>query len=521
MPGDQMTAAEIARLAGVGRAAVSNWRRRHEDTFPKPVGGPPTSPTFDRAEVAAWLAANGRTPPVQAARGADLAHVVAGLLPPKPKVVLDPACDAGALLAAAAARFGPSTTYLGEDLDTAKVDTARRALTEAGVKADGVTVGSPMTDDTLVRHRGRVDAVVCLPPTRATWPAEEPAALDLPWEFAPPSQLDPYLAWLQICYAYLRPDGVAVLPMPAAAAVRGSGRRVRTNMLRAGALRQVVALPDRFAQLSGPWQIWVLSRPANRPQYTVRMVDLSALPRDEVPDDDAGWRRVLRTPATYADVEAIELLDADVLLLPGRHVEAPVREVGPEYEKLRADLAKVGASLDVKLPTLPRGSGTGRQTLISVTDLVRLGALTILDKAAATYPGDVVVPADPDRAPFVVAVDGGGRTVPGEVLRCDPEALDPYFLTCFLRSDANRRQAAGTLGGTARLDLRRARIPRLPVTEQRPYAVAFRQLSDVTSRLEGLNTLASQAIEAAVYGLTSGTLVPPRNVARDASKSRM
>ena len=34
----QMTAAAIARLAGVGRAAVSNWRRRYPD-FPKPVAG--------------------------------------------------------------------------------------------------------------------------------------------------------------------------------------------------------------------------------------------------------------------------------------------------------------------------------------------------------------------------------------------------------------------------------------------------------------------------------------------------
>src|SRR5438046_761868 len=41
-----LTASGIARLANVGRAAVSNWRRRHAD-FPTPVGGTPTSPLFD------------------------------------------------------------------------------------------------------------------------------------------------------------------------------------------------------------------------------------------------------------------------------------------------------------------------------------------------------------------------------------------------------------------------------------------------------------------------------------------
>ncbi|MYV67871.1 SAM-dependent methyltransferase, partial [Streptomyces sp. SID2131] len=54
-----MTAAGIARLAGVGRAAVSNWRRRHAG-FPKPVGGTEASPSFALAEVEEWLRAQGK-----------------------------------------------------------------------------------------------------------------------------------------------------------------------------------------------------------------------------------------------------------------------------------------------------------------------------------------------------------------------------------------------------------------------------------------------------------------------------
>lgn len=57
----------IAKLAGVGRAAVTNWRRRYAD-FPPPVGGTPTSPTFDLAAVEEWLAAQGKLP---ASHGAD------------------------------------------------------------------------------------------------------------------------------------------------------------------------------------------------------------------------------------------------------------------------------------------------------------------------------------------------------------------------------------------------------------------------------------------------------------------
>lgn len=61
MQGNQteVTAADIARLAGVGRAAVSNWRRRHAD-FPKPVGGTETSPAFALSEVEEWLRDQGK-----------------------------------------------------------------------------------------------------------------------------------------------------------------------------------------------------------------------------------------------------------------------------------------------------------------------------------------------------------------------------------------------------------------------------------------------------------------------------
>lgn len=41
-PSAQMTAAEISRIAGVTRATVSNWRRRHDD-FPAPSGGTTSS----------------------------------------------------------------------------------------------------------------------------------------------------------------------------------------------------------------------------------------------------------------------------------------------------------------------------------------------------------------------------------------------------------------------------------------------------------------------------------------------
>src|SRR5690606_11777971 len=57
--GATVSAADIARLADDGRAAVSNWRKRYDD-FPRPVGGTATSPAFSLEEVEAWLRRQGK-----------------------------------------------------------------------------------------------------------------------------------------------------------------------------------------------------------------------------------------------------------------------------------------------------------------------------------------------------------------------------------------------------------------------------------------------------------------------------
>ncbi|WP_330261989.1 hypothetical protein [Streptomyces sp. NBC_00539] len=54
---DRVFLAEVARIARVGRAAVVNWRRRHDD-FPDPVAGTDVHPQFDRRQVVAWLLAH-------------------------------------------------------------------------------------------------------------------------------------------------------------------------------------------------------------------------------------------------------------------------------------------------------------------------------------------------------------------------------------------------------------------------------------------------------------------------------
>ncbi|MFC8177015.1 helix-turn-helix transcriptional regulator [Streptomyces sp. NPDC057325] len=54
---DTLFLAEVARMTGVGRAAVANWRCRHDD-FPAPIAGTDVDPRFARPAVVAWLLAH-------------------------------------------------------------------------------------------------------------------------------------------------------------------------------------------------------------------------------------------------------------------------------------------------------------------------------------------------------------------------------------------------------------------------------------------------------------------------------
>lgn len=57
---DLVAMADIARLSGQSRATVGNWKRRYADTFPQERTRGPRGPLYDRADVLAWLEAEGK-----------------------------------------------------------------------------------------------------------------------------------------------------------------------------------------------------------------------------------------------------------------------------------------------------------------------------------------------------------------------------------------------------------------------------------------------------------------------------
>ncbi|MEU6598349.1 N-6 DNA methylase [Streptomyces flaveolus] len=526
----QVTAAEISRIAGVTRATVSNWRRRHED-FPAPSGGTESSPLYDLEAVRAWLASRGqasaaspsdelrttlRLHPWESSGGTSdllllalgaarhpaedltaavrlpdtdlvahaerdaaavatavpggdtvrfgaidaavlralyvcvrdegaqaavsvlatreledsavtgayrtpepLADLLACLIPGTPTRVLDPACGSGSLLTAAGRR-GARELY-GQDVLT--VQARRTAVTlmlttpetEVTVRA-GDTLRADAFPGLLA------DAVLCNPPFGDRDWGHDELAYDPRWAYGVPARADSELAWVQHALAHLTPGGYAAVILPPAIAGRASGRRVRAELVRSGALRAVIALPaGASVPLHIGLHIWILQRPepggaerksllfvdtaeASGPGAGSTSPTVSVRSRGGSRSASVDWtaigERALRTwQAFLADPDAFEgepgiaravgvvdLLDDLVDLTPARLVQASRAAIDPaelaeETEAARRNLVEAARLLGETAGYEDwRAAGpTAREwRTATASDLARGGALTLL-----------------------------------------------------------------------------------------------------------------------------------------------
>ncbi|MEW9547473.1 N-6 DNA methylase [Nonomuraea sp. NPDC050783] len=597
-----VNAGDIARLAGVGRAAVSNWRRRHDD-FPQPVGGTANQPLFSLPQVESWLrrygksyqvslgdrvwqrlkAAGdlrlgelvaqagalltaGRRPPLdgqEAGSGPldgelagliaelaeryepltayeflceryleahsrqlsvtrdDVAELMVRLVRAEGGTLLDPACGVGTLLLALGRTPGPGgdaprrpARVLGQELSATSAAIAAARLRLRGLDAE-IVAGDAMRADAFPGQRA--DAVVCDPPfNERAWGYEELTG-DPRWEYGLPPRGEPELAWVQHCLTHVRPGGLVAILMPPAAASRKAGRRIRANLLRAGALRAVVALPGA--------DLWLLRRPrpGERPPSEVLILDATA----DLGLVEPAWQSYLEERSEQS-VRIIDLLADEVDMTPARHQRrddvgrafAEVRDrflaataVPPDLKVLEqpldqpaitlGDLIKEGLVTMIQAP--PKMVAGGGDVPVLTADDVLSGAppsgFTSLQKGLVTIrPGDVVASYSSVR----VIADGGAVLGPHLTLyRVDARRLDPDFLAGYLRAAGGRATT-----GSSRFDVRRTRLPRLPLKEQKAYGEAFRQLAVLEDTIREASALGHTLIRLALDGLAEGHLHP-------------
>jgi N-6 DNA Methylase len=556
--GEEMTAAAIARLAGVGRAAVSNWRRRYSG-FPKPVGGSATSPTFRRAEIEAWLKDTGKADQLatagQTATGTQrisepersitdlqpgelLARTMAALLPretasagianeTEPEalpgtpddlpVVLDPACGMGTALLAVAERFDNRVRLAGQEISQEYARTARFNLSDSTSDvAYEVHVGDSFLDNQLAQYLGKAAAVVCEPPFDSPqWPETE-LTTDPRWEFGIPAPRDGELAWVQHCYAHLRSRGVAVVAVSQRTCVQPSGEGIRAALVRSGVLRIVIALPRGMTSVPGTdICLWILRRPYGEPDHgPVRMIDLSGLgDAADVPREFAAWQRLLSDadPSVSREVPRLDLLDGDANVLPGRYVAVRAEASAADLAGVTERLAWLYARIGQGLPAFGTPRHRPKISFVTLAELERVGALKIRPRDATPREGDVLL-RTLGRPPTVAMGTNADDPGVAQIVEIDATRLDAHFVATFLRADVAALPVANTLGAVSREDLRRCRIPRMPLAEQRRYGEEFRRLLELGAALTALADVSGKVIEQVIYGLTSGVLAPDRRV---------
>jgi len=380
----------------------------------------------------------------------------------------------------------------------------------------------------LTAYRRGAAAVVCEPPFDSPgWPEAELTG-DPRWEFGIPAPRDGELAWAQHAYAYLRPRGVAVVAVSRRTCVAPSGEDIRTALVRAGALRAVAELPSAMStDNETDVCLWVLQRPQGIPDTRpVRMIDLSGLgdPAD-VPREFAAWQRllgdVLRTdrvagrrelpdPTVSRAVPRVDLLGGGTNLLPSRYVSRPASastasaaELATVTDRLSGIYGQVAAGL----PTYAASGPASRPTYVSLAELERVGTLTIKSRDDTPRRGDVLLRTLGQPPTVATGTPADDKSV-AQVVEIDEDRLDPYFVAAFLRAEVAALPVANTLGAISREDLRRCRIPRMPLAQQRRYGDEFRRLTGLQEALRSLADLSGKVIEQAIHGLTAGALAP-------------
>jgi hypothetical protein len=126
--------------------------------------------------------------------------------------------------------------------------------------------------------------------------------------------------------------------------------------------------------------------------------------------------------------------------------------------------------------------------------------------------GDVVVPMPASELIARVIIDGGpllGRSV--QLLRCDPQSLDPWFLAGYLRTSANERQTS-RVSGSGRFDIRRAQVPRIPLAEQRRHGEVFKRMQQFDDAVRNAAVLSNDFTRRVVDGMANGLLRPGEHI---------
>jgi len=218
-------------------------------------------------------------------------------------------------------------------------------------------------------------------------------------------------------------------------------------------------------------------------------------------------------------VPRLELLDGDANLLPPRRVAASVQATAGDLAKVTERLAHLYGGHGPGPAAFPAPGQWARTSYVTLAELERVGALTIRSRDDTPRRGDVLL-RTLSRPPTVATGTSADDKGVAQVMEIDETRLDAYFVATFLRADVAALPVANTLGAVSRDDLRRCRIPRMPLAEQRRYGGAFRRLLELDAALRTLADVSGKVFEQTIHGLTTGVLAPDCEVSEGETSKR-
>ncbi|MEU9294851.1 N-6 DNA methylase [Streptomyces sp. NPDC048266] len=537
------TAAEIARLAGVTRAAVSNWRRRRSD-FPAPVGGTSASPLFSLAEVQQWLdgqrdgrEVSGEVRLWQALRGAygeemaealaalgeylrgdaeDLAdqaarEAVDGLVADRtPTEVMDALVARLLESTARAALDGASTLRLARAVREFAGETSGTVFDPACgigsllVAVGGGAVQSRLGQDTQADAARVAQVRAALAATGTAMPVQVVAGDSLRADAFPDLRADLVVCEPPTAVADWGREQLLVDPRwEAGVPSRGESELAWLQHCyhhTAPGGRAVVVLPASVAHRRSGRRIRaelvrrgcvtaLVALPPGLAASHALPLHLWLLSRPSSPGRAAGTVRMVdltaNSPDGPWDPQPHQEVEVQLIDLLDNEVDLTpsryVREPEPDYA---VEYAKLREDLDTRMSRL--------RALLP--ELPRRGRAEALDDGVPVAVSDLL-------AAGLVSLDG-------DELTSVSDQLDPDYVRGFASSAANVRRSTSS-SGTFRADLQAARLPRMDVERQRRYGDAFRSLGAFEHELAELASMGDRAARLARDGLTGGALDPP------------
>jgi predicted DNA-binding transcriptional regulator AlpA len=447
--------------------------------------------------------------------------LLAALAPEACTSIIDITCGAGGTLDTLHRRF-TDANLAGNDINKSALAMAQARALISGWDAtwfqENALAPQVLPADTF-------DLVCAVPPWGMRSDKELLETEPQRWPYGTPYRTDD-TAWLQLAHHLLGDEGTAIVVLPVGVTFRSSSRSVLRSMTTDRSLQAVIELPGKL-HYGTPIPTVAIIITKNQTIRTdnvlfARIDDahVTRETRNQVTGVDVGHivsaltahraGEQLTASPLLAQVDRLDLVDDDKTYAPTYWIDR-ANATNPDELRRELDTAAsritpisgIGDLLDPLVIT-PSQPETITASDLSTVKSVRVGRGA--DKDKALQRGDICVS---HRRATVCAVDGK-RPDKGyiQVVRCEPEDTDPWFLAAVFTA-ALATGSATEGAGIQRLSLRLVDVPILSIEQQRRLGTIYRKTVDrqheVELQAEAWEQMSSQLASVITSGLATSS----------------